>query len=139
MSRDLSQRILLEAVCLQKQAEQQCAQQSLAKLHIHSSCCIETDPELEVYETHNMHKNLEGRTMISLANGDVEMKYSSVTARFLAREFINYREKMALTCCTQEEQSDVSDKLRQTEMSMWKTWHGVRYCDLECRGCGRIP
>ncbi len=107
MSSDLSQRIVLEAVCLQKQAEHQCAQQSLAQLHIHSSCCIESDPDIEMLQAYDIHKYLEGKTILSLENGHVEMQYSSVTAQFLAREFISRREGMAFAHCTDHEEEMV--------------------------------
>ena len=134
MSRDLSQRIVLEAVCLQKQAEHQCAQQSLAQLHIHSSCCIETHPEIRIFQAYDMHKNLEGKTILSLEHGHMEMEYSPVTAQFLAREFTDRREKMAFEHCTQEEWSDVSSKLLETATSLCIKRHGVRYCSLACGG-----
>ena len=122
MSRDLSQRIVLEAVCLQKQAEHQCAQQSLAQLHIHSSCCIETHPEIRTFQAYDMHKNLEGKTILSLEHGHMEM------------EFMDRREKMAFAHCTQEEWSDVSSKLLETATSLCIKRHGVRYCSLACGG-----
>jgi hypothetical protein len=130
MSRDLSQRIVLEAACLQKQAEHQCAQQSLAQLHIHSSCCIYSDPDLEMYQAFYMHKNPEGKTILSLENGHVKMEYSSVTARFLARDFICSR----LGNCTEEERPDVSDKLQETDLRVWIRWHGAKYCELVSSG-----
>lgn len=127
MSRDLSQRIVLEAACLQKQAEHQCAQQSLAQLHIHSSCCIYSDPDLGMYQAYDMHKNPEDKTILSLEDGHVKMEYSSVTARFLARDFICSRLGKAFAHCTEEERPDVSDKLQETDLRVWIRWHGARY------------
>ncbi len=81
-----------------------------------------------------MHKDLEGKTIISLENGCVEMEYSSATAQFLARQFMGLREGMAFAHCTEEEWSDVSAKLLEAETSLCIKRHGVRHCSLVCGG-----
>ncbi len=81
-------------------------------------------------------RNLEGKTILPLEKGHVEMEYSSVTAQFLAREFISRREGMAFAHCTDQGEAwdDVSDKLRETEMRVCIKRHGVKYCGLVCGG-----
>ncbi|DBA88335.1 TPA: hypothetical protein ACH3X2_004837 [Trebouxia sp. C0005] len=134
MSRDLSQRIALEALYLQKQAEHQCAQQSLAQLHIHSSCCIDSDPGLAIDTAYDMAKNLDGKTILTLEDGHVKMEYSPVTARFLARHFVSRRQGKAFTHCPEEEWDDVSDMLQEADMRFCIKWHGARYCEFVTSG-----